>query len=159
MRDLVVLLFTFGSSLLALIRPWMGVLALAILAYLNPHRFAFGFSRSFPVYLIVFTATALGIFLNSEDRQPFPWTRETVLFILLLTWFSLTTLAYPDVPVAAKEQWIKVMKIYIGIFPTFWLIYSRERLRWLVCVIAVSFGLIGLKGGIFALATDRKSGV
>lgn len=153
MRDLIVLAFTFGSALLGLTRPWMGVLALAILGYLNPHRYAFGFSRSFPVYFIVFIATAAGILFNSSDRQPFPWTRETVLFLLLLAWFTLTTLLFPDVPSAAKDQWIKVMKIYIGIFPTFFLINSRERLRWLVLVIAISFGLIGIKGGIFALGT------
>jgi len=153
MRDLIVMAFTFGSALLGLTRPWMGVLALAILAYLNPHRYAWGFSRSFPVYYIVFIATAAGIFLNSRDRQPFPWTRETGLFLLLLAWFTLTTLLFPDVPSAAKDQWIKVMKIYIGIFPTFWLINSKERLRWLVITIALSFGLVGLKGGVFALGT------
>lgn len=153
MRDLVVLLFTFGSAFSALTRPWLGVLALAVFAYLNPHRYAWGFSRSFPVYFIVFVATAVGLFLNNQDRQPFPWTRETKLFILLLVWFTLTTLWFPDVPLAARNQWIKVMKIYIGIFPTFWLINSKERLHWLVITIAVSFGLIGLKGGVFALGT------
>jgi probable O-glycosylation ligase (exosortase A-associated) len=45
------------------------------------------------------------------------------------------------------------MKVYIGIFPTFWLITTRERLRWLILVIAVSFGVIGFKGGIFAIST------
>ena len=153
MRDLVVLLFTFGSAFSALTRPWLGVLALAVFAYLNPHRYAWGFSRSFPVYFIVFVATAVGLFLNNQDRQPFPWTRETKLFVLLLVWFTLTTLWFPDVPLAARNQWIKVMKIYIGIFPTFWLINSKERLHWLVITIAVSFGLVGLKGGVFALGT------
>jgi probable O-glycosylation ligase (exosortase A-associated) len=45
------------------------------------------------------------------------------------------------------------MKIYIGIFPSLWLINSRDRLRWLLITIALSFGLIGLKGGVFALAS------
>lgn len=48
---------------------------------------------------------------------------------------------------------MKVMKIYIGIFPTLWLINSREKLRWLIVAIAVSFGFIGFKGGLFSLAT------
>lgn len=153
MRDLIVLAFTFSSVFLGLTRPWMGVLALAVLSYLNPHRYAWGFSRNFPVYLIVFVATVGGMLLNSRDRQPFPWTRETITFVVLLAWFTLTTVWSPDVPTAAQNQWIKVMKVYVGIFPTFWLIDTRERLRWLVVTIALSFGLIGLKGGIFALAT------
>ncbi len=153
MRDLAVLIFMIGGAFFGLTRPWLGVLSLAILGYLNPHRYAWGFSTTMPVYFIVFGATAAGILMNSQDRQSFPWTRETKLFIILLAWFTLTTFLSPDFPDAAREQWSKVMKVYIGIFPTLWLINSKERLRWLVIVIALSFGLIGLKGGIFALST------
>lgn len=153
MRDIVILILTLYGSVLGLMRPWLGVLALAVLGYLNPHRYAWGFSRDFPVYFIVFTATMVGLVFNGRDRQPFPWTRETMLFVSLLAWFTLTTFWSPDFPDYAREQWVKVMKIYVGIFPTLWLINSRERLRWLVITIALSFGFIGLKGGIFALAT------
>lgn len=153
MRDIAILILTFYGAMLGFVRPWKGVLALAVLGYLNPHRYAWGFSRDFPVYLIVFTATVLGLILNGKDRQPFPWTRETKLFILLLSWFTFTTFWSPDFPDYAREQWWKVMKIYVGIFPTLWLINSRERLRWLIIIIALSFGLIGLKGGIFAVGT------
>jgi putative inorganic carbon (HCO3(-)) transporter len=153
MRDLIVIVFTVGCAFYGFIRPWMGVLALAVFAYLNPHRYAWGFSLNMPVYFIVFIATIAGIILNGEDRQPFPWTRETKLFVILLAWFTLTTFWEPDFPGAAREQWVKVMKIYIGIFPTFWMINSREKLRWLIIVIALSFGVIGLKGGIFAFAS------
>lgn len=152
MRDILVVLLTVGSAFVGFIHPWIGVLALAMFAYLNPHRYAWGFSRSLPVYLVVFLSTFLGL-LRAKDRQPFPWTRETMLFVMLLAYFSLTTLWNPDFPDAAREEWVKVMKIYIGIFPTLWLINSRDRLRWLLMTIALSFGLIGLKGGVFALAS------
>lgn len=153
MRDIAVVLMVIVSVVAAFRKPWLGVLALAILGYLNPHRFAWGFSRSMPVYYIVFAATIIGTYLNAEDREPFPWTRETILFVLLLAWFTLTTFWSPDFPDAAREKWAFVMKVYMGIFPTFLLINSRERLRLLVMTIALSFGLIGLKGGIFALGT------
>lgn len=152
-RDLAVLVFTLGSAWVGFFRPWLGVLALAVLAYMNPHRYAWGFMRDFPVYFVVFMATAAGIFLNGRDRQPFPWTRETKLFMALLAWFSLTTFWDPDIPDAAYMQWVKVMKIYLGIFPTLWMITTRERLRWLLLTIALSFGLIGFKGGLFAIRT------
>jgi putative inorganic carbon (HCO3(-)) transporter len=153
MRDIIVLAFTIGSAYMGFMRPWIGVLALAVFAYLNPHRYAWGFATTMPVYFIVFTATVLGLIFNGKDRQPFPWTWETRLFIALLAWFTLTTFWAPDFPHEAFEHWDKVMKIYIGIFPTFFLITNRERLRWLIIVIALSFGLIGLKGGIFAFGT------
>jgi putative inorganic carbon (HCO3(-)) transporter len=156
MRDLIVLAFTIGSAYIGFVRPWMGVLALAVLNYLNPHRYAWGFATTMPVYFIVFVATVLGLVFNGKDRQPFPWTWETRLFISLLAWFTFTTFWGPDFPVAARQHWDKVMKIYISIFPTLLLITNKERLRWLVIVIALSFGLIGLKGGIFAFGTGFR---
>ena len=152
MRDLVVLAFTIGSAYFGFVRPWIGVLALAILAYMNPHRYAWGFSRELPVYLIVFLSTLSGMFMT-RDRQAFPLTRETFLFLFLLSWFTLTTFLMPDFPGEAKNQWIKVIKVYIGIFPTFWLINTPRKLKALVLTIALSFGLLGLKGGIFAVGT------
>jgi putative inorganic carbon (HCO3(-)) transporter len=153
MRDLVVVALAIGGAYFGFVRPWVGVLALAMFAYLNPHCYAWGFSRALPVYFVVFSATMLGLVLNGKDRQPFPWTRETVLFVLLLAWFTLTTFWDPDFPDAARTEWVKVIKVYLGIFPTLWLINTKEKLRWLIVVIALSFGLIGLKGGIFALGT------
>src|SRR5210317_1109042 len=118
MRDLIVLALTFGSSFLALIRPWMGVLALAVFAYMSPHRYAWGFSRDFPVFFIVFIATVLGMLLNSKDTQSFPWTKQTITMLFLLVWFTLTTFLSPDFPIEAKNQWIKVNKVYLGLIPT-----------------------------------------
>ena len=159
MRDILVLIITFGSSMAALIQPWWGVLALAAFSYLNPHRYAWGFSRSLPVYFIVFLSVVIGMVTNGKDRQPFPWTRETILFFMLLAWFTLTTYYSPDLPDTSKEQWTKVMKIYLGIFPTFWMINDREKLKWLVIVIALSFGFVGFKGGIWALGTGFSNRV
>lgn len=152
MRDLVVLLFTIGSAYYGIVRPWMGVLALAVFAYLNPHRYAWGVSRSLPLFFIVFLATCFGM-LTTNDRQQFPWTRETILFLFLLAWFTMTTYCMPDFPFAAKNHLVKVMKVIVGIFPTFWLINTPKKLKALVITIAISFGLIGLKGGIFAFST------
>jgi len=152
MRDILVALLTVCSAFIGLTRPWIGVLALAVFAYLNPHRYAWGYSRSLPVYLVVFLSTFLGL-LRERDRQPFPWMRETILFVMLLAYFTFTTVWNPDFSEPARQQWVKVMKIYIGIFPTLWLINSRDRLRWLLMTVSLSFGLIGLKGGVFALAS------
>lgn len=152
MRDIAVLIFTGGGAFLGLTRPWMGVLALAVMAYMNPHRYAWGFSKTLPVYFIIFVATCFGAFAT-KDKQSFPLTRETVLFLFLLAWFTLTTFVAADFPDAAHEQWVKVMKVYLGIFPTFWLINTPRKLKILVMTIALSFGAIGLKGGIFSLGT------
>lgn len=148
----MVLAFTCGGAFLGITRPWMGVLALAVLSYMNPHRYAWGFSQTMPVYFIVFMATVIGMVLT-RDKQSFPMTREIFLFITLLFWFTLTTFLMPDFPDSAKNQWIKVIKVYIGIFPAFWLINTSQKLKILIFTTALSFGLLGLKGGIFAFGT------
>lgn len=154
MRDLLVVALLVLSVWGALTRPWLGVLALALFAYLNPHRYAWGFSTTLPVYQLIFISTIVGMFLHPDSRRPFPWYRETILFFLLLIWFTFTTYLFtPDYSFAAETQWMKVMKIYIGIFPTFFLIRTRQQLFWLIVVISASFGFIGLKGGLFALKT------
>ena len=152
MRDFLVLVFTCGGAFLGLTRPWIGVLALAVLAYMNPHRYAWGFSQSMPVYFVVFMATVVGMVLT-QDKQSFPMTIEIFFFLALMSWFTLTTFLRPDFPGLAKDQWIKVTKIYIGIFPALWLINTPQKLKTLVFTIALSFGLLGLKGGIFAFGT------
>ncbi|WP_300458612.1 putative O-glycosylation ligase, exosortase A system-associated [Desulfobacula sp.] len=152
MRDLLVLAITSVSIYLGLFRPWMGVLALALFTFGNPHRYAWGYTRSMPLYFMVFVSVIIGMVFNGKDRQPFPWTRETALFMVLLSWFTLTTYLSPDIPYAAKDQWIKVMKIYISIFPTFWMINTKDKMKWLIIIITVSFGFIGFKGGVFAIA-------
>lgn len=152
MRDIIVLAIALVSIYLGIFRPWMGVLALALFSLGNPHRYAWGFSTSMPSYLMIFISVIVGMLFNGKDKQPFPWTRETYLFIMLLFYFTFTTYFSPDIPDAAQEQWIKVMKIYVSIFPTFWLINTREKMKWLIIIIAVSFGFVGFKGGAFALA-------
>ena len=150
----MVLAFVLGSVYYSIRIPWIGVLSLALLSYLNPHRYAWGFMVNFPVYQVVFLSTVFGLLMNPNARRPFPLTWETIMFILLLTWFTLTTyVAEPDFPIAAQDQWLKVMKIYISIFPTFLLIRNRTHFKWLIIIITVSFGLIGMKGGLFALSS------
>src|SRR5690242_11597554 len=115
MRDIIILLLTFAGSVNALTRPWIGVLWLAVFTYLNPHRYAWGFSRSLPCFTILFVATVVGMVLHADERRPFPWTRETKVFLLLLGWFTFTTFFHPDYPIEARLQWEKVMKVYLGI--------------------------------------------
>jgi len=45
MRDLFVLAVVFGSVPVILARPWIGVLVWSWLAYMNPHRLAWGIAR------------------------------------------------------------------------------------------------------------------
>lgn len=151
MRDFVVTLFIAVWLPFAIASPWLGVILLAILDYLNPHRYAWGFSREMPFYFIAVIVTGAAL-VFTKDRWSVPRTRETGLLAALLFMFTITTaLAY--YPTAAWEQWIKVLKIMVPILLTMMLINTRDKVFYLVLAIALSFGLIGLKGGIWWLSS------
>jgi len=152
MRDIAVLILLMGTVVLAFRAPWYGVLALAVFGYLNPHTYAWGFSTTLPVYQVLFIAVAVSFLINGKDRQPIPRDWRIPIFYLLWIWFVVTTLDAIN-PATAMPMLIKVSKIYLPLIFTLLLINTREKLFYLIIAIAASFGLIAVKGGIFAVGT------
>jgi probable O-glycosylation ligase (exosortase A-associated) len=62
-----------------------------------------------------------------------------------------TTQAY--LPEAAWQKLWFVSKVYLPFFFTLVLINTREKLFYLIATIAISFGIIAAKGGVFAFAS------
>ena len=151
MRDILVTFLIFAWLPFILARPWLGIILLAILDYLNPHRYAWGFAREMPFYFIVAIVTTASVFLT-KDRWRIPRTRETYLLMAVLVLYTVTTI-FAYYPSLAWDQWIKVLKVIYPIFLTLILINTREKISYLVLAIALSFGLIGLKGGIWWLSS------
>lgn len=149
MRDIAVIIFFALSVGFTLKRPWLGVLALAILSYFNPHRYAWGFATTLPLFQILFFVVLLA-FIRTKDRQPIPRDWRVVGFYILWAYFFLTT-TQALVPYAAWPKLIEVSKIYLPFIFTLTLINTREKLYYLIITIAGSIGLIAVKGGLFAL--------
>ena len=149
MRDIAVLIFLIGCVVAALRQPWVGVLALAIFSYMNPHSFTWGFMRTMPVYEILFIAVALAFF-TTNDRQPLPKDWRVPVFFLLWAYFFLTTLT-ALVPQYAWPKLEEVSKIYLPFIFTLCLINTRRKLYYLIITIAASIGLVAVKGGIWAI--------
>ena len=149
MRDIAVIVFLLGCIALALRTPWHGVIALSVFGYLNPHTYAWGFSRTLPSYTILFVAVAISFLINGKDRQPLPRDWRIPTFYLLWGWFLVTTLD-AVVPAVAWPKLIEVSKIYLPLVFTLLLIDDRHKLLYLIIAIALSFALVAVKGGIFA---------
>jgi probable O-glycosylation ligase (exosortase A-associated) len=130
-------------------RPWIGILLWCWLAYMNPHRQAWGFAYDFPFASIcaIVTITA---FLFSRDKKEMIWTRETVLLLMFVGWM-LTTTIFSLYPEFAWVQWEKVWKIQLMVFLTAMIIKERQHLHWMIWIIALSLGYYGVKGGIFTI--------
>jgi probable O-glycosylation ligase (exosortase A-associated) len=152
MRDILVVILLLGGIALAFRAPWLGVLVLAFFGYMNPHTYAWGFSQDLPVYLLLFLAVGISFLINGKDRQPIPADWRIPAFYFLWFWFFITTLDALN-PGVAWPKLVDVSKIYLPLIFTLILINTREKLYYLIIVIAASFGLIAVKGGIFALST------
>jgi len=157
MRDLAVLAIVVGAIGLTLRRPWTGVLVLAVFSYMNPHSYAWGPMRVFPAYQTLFIVAVVA-FLATRDKQPLPRDWRVPTFFILWLYFVLTTF-YATVPDFAWPKLIEVSKIYAPFLLTLWLINTREKLRYLIYTIAASFGIIGVKGGLWAIRTGFSNRV
>ena len=151
MRDLAVLAFLLCCIGATLWRPWLGVLCLAVFSYLNPQAYAWGFMWSIPAYQILFFVVFINAFA-AKDRQPIIRDWRVFTFYMLWLYFLFTT-ANAMVQWAAWPKLIEVSKIYLPLILTLWLIDTREKLFYLIITIAGSFGLIAVKGGIWAIGS------
>lgn len=152
MRDIALLVMMLGAIGVTIRVPWIGVLVLSVLSYLNPHRYAWGFMFSFPVYQLLFLVAVVALIKQWQDRQPFPRDWRIVAFFMLWSYFLVTTID-SAVPWAAWPRLIEVSKVYLPFVLTLWLIDTRQKLFFLIITIASSIALVAVKGGIFAIAT------
>jgi len=151
MRSLLIALIIFGILPYVFMRPHIGVLLWSWISYMNPHRLAWGFAYSFPFAAI--TACVLFIALIvSKEKKTLPINGMVIIWMMLILWVCLSTAAAFD-PAHSFGELTRVIKIQIGVLITLLLFQQKDRLIQLVCVIAVSIGFFGVKGGIFSALT------
>lgn len=167
MRDLAILLILLGLAWAAWLRPWLGVLGLAVLSYMHPHGYATGFMLNVPVYMYLFAWVSLcafyrtwrnGAFAALPRRRLLDWRLYGLLG--LWAWFGVTS-HYSVAPWEAWDKYREVLKILPPFLLTLLLIDTREKLHYLIVAIALSFLLVALKGGYWAVISgfhDRVYG-
>jgi probable O-glycosylation ligase (exosortase A-associated) len=149
MRDIAITLVIFAIIPFILWRPWLGVLAWSWLGYMNPHKLAWGFATTLPFALMIALATLGGLLVSREPKR-IPWTRETILLLVLIGWMFITT-CFALVQAPAWGQWDKVWRVMLMTYVTTMLITDERRIKMLMFVIALSLGFYGFKGGVFVL--------
>ncbi len=168
MRDLALWLIFSGLTYSIVRRPWTGVPALAVVAYMHPQGYGEGPMQAFPAYLYVFLLTLTATLI----RPPRPWrewppmllelARDPRLWLLIAFWAWTTWAAY-QAPVSAFAwpRWWAFTKTLAGVGLGLLLIDDRRKFETLILAIALSFSLVALKGGYWALlhgAADRVYG-
>jgi len=151
MRDILVMSIVMVAALLALKRPWIGVMLWTWLSIMNPHRFTYGFAYSAPVAAIAAAATMLGLLMTRERQSPFQGA-PTYWFLALAIWITTSWLMGLNIE-GDYYLWTKVMKIYVMTFVAMMLLKNRYHILAFAWVTAGSLALLGLKGGIFTILT------
>lgn len=154
MRDLIVALIVFGALPFVVMRPHIGVLLFSWLSYMNPHRSTWGFAYSFPFAAVAAIVTMVSLLFSKEPKR-IPITPVTVFWMLFVIWTCISTY-FALVPENALLKWDRSIKIQVMVLLTLVLITNRERLYQLIWVIVVSLGFYGVKGGLFAIATQGQ---
>lgn len=151
MRDLVIVGIVVFCALVALRRPWIGIMLWTWLSIMNPHRYAWGFAYDAPLAAIAAAATLLGLLFTKERQSPFQGA-PVAWFFLLATWITLSWLMGKD-PGGDYPQWDKVMKIYLMTFVALTLLFTKHHIMAFVWVTAGSLALLAAKGGVFTVLT------
>lgn len=149
MRDLLVAFIVFGALPFVLRKPFLGILLMAGLGYMNPHRLCYSFMLNMPVVLIVFFVT-LASMLMSKEAKRMVWSREVIVLLALIAWMGVTTTQAFN-PNLAQDQYVKVIKIQIITVLTLLLLTSRQRVHLFIWAVVLSLSFYGIKGGIFTI--------
>ena len=147
MRDLLVLAIGYGSIPFILVRPFIGLLVYAWIAYMRPHDLGWSISDTRLSLIIAITMSA-GLLL-AVGRERFITLRvQAVLLIVLLGRVAITAVLSLD-SAAAWPRVILFAKVVFICLLTTGLVTTPERFRALFTVIAVSLGLLGFKFGLY----------
>ena len=86
----------------------------------------------------------------SREPKKIPWTRESVILLIFIIWMVITTI-FSVYPALAWPYLVQILKIQLMVFVTMMMMQSKQRIKMLVIVIALSIGFFGVKGGIFTI--------
>lgn len=151
MRDIVLMTVVVLAALVALRRPWVGVMLWTWVSMMNPHRFTYGFAYNMPVAAIAAGSTLLGFLLTRERQSPFRAAAPVWLVVFML-WITLSWVMGLDTA-GDYDQWSKVMKIYVMLLVTLALLHTKEHIFAFVWVVVASLAFLGAKGGLFTILT------
>jgi probable O-glycosylation ligase (exosortase A-associated) len=152
-RGYALALVFFGLLPLIFIKgPFFGILMWFWVSLMNPHKLVWGGPFADPPYaLIVAVATLLAWFLAPSEPKTPPWTKTTLLLLLLMFWISVTSLLGTGPPDQIYEKWQLTEKMLLMTIVAYSLTTTWARLDQLIAVCVLSIAFFGFRGGIFTI--------
>lgn len=148
-RSIAVFLGVFSTLPVALVFPFAGVLLWAWIAFMNPHREAFGVAFDFPFNFYIAIVT-LAAWIFSQEPKRLPVQALPVLFIAFAIVFSITTFFAIDYAYSF-ERWDKHIRTIVLVLIVMILAVSKLRIQAFLWIVALSIGYYAAKGGGYTL--------
>src|SRR5260370_1722871 len=164
MRDLILFVIIAISVPISWFYPFCGILTRTWVTFFNAHRYTWGFMYNFPIAAVIAAPTLLGCFFRPPVNRRF-LTRETILLAVFYLWCTFTFLYAMQVPLFrghiddARLEWVRVGKVMLITLTMILLTTSHKRIKWIVMVTALCFGILAIKGAIFGVRTAGESRV
>jgi putative inorganic carbon (HCO3(-)) transporter len=149
MRDFIIIAMVVIGALIALRKPWIGVLLWTWLSIMNPHRYAYGMAYDAPLAAMAAVSVFIGFLITKDKETPFKGA-PVIWFSLFIVWVTISWLLGLDVA-GDYDQWSKVMKIDVMILIALMLLNSKKHIMALMWVCVISIAALGAKGGLFSL--------
>jgi putative inorganic carbon (hco3(-)) transporter len=148
MRDVMLVSIVTVVAVIAVVRPWIGVMGWTVVSIMNPHRYSWD-AADFPLAAVIAVAILLGL-LVTRDRRASPFSAPNVALLAFMAWICVA-LPFSFSVQDSMEMWNKVMKIDLMIIVATIVLTTRTHVMALVWVLVGSIGLYGFKGGIFTI--------
>ncbi|HEB54355.1 MAG TPA: putative O-glycosylation ligase, exosortase A system-associated [bacterium] len=158
MRDLIVFAIVMAMMPTAFRRPYIGMLLFSWLAYMRPQDLCWGFARTMRLSFFVSIAMLLGWWANEQGRRRFThWEPRTVMMALLTVLIAISYVQAKVQDEYTNRYFFEYVKIVMIALFTVGQCDTRERLRGMFWVIAISLGFFGVKSGLWGVLTGGGS--
>jgi len=151
MRDILLVAIIGVLAIMALRRPWIGIILWNWLSIMNPHRYTYGFAATAPVAMVAGIATLIGFLFTKEKESPFKGAPVWWLLIFVI-WMTISWLVGYD-PEGDFNLWNRSFKIFLMVFIALAVLNNKYHIMAFVWITAGSLAVLGAKGGLFTVLT------
>ncbi len=151
MRDILVALILVGLMPTCFRRPFIGLVVFSWLAYMRVQDLTWGFARGIRWSYYIAMLMFFGFFAGPKKRLFIPDVRAYMMMALVVLFGIGLTLSNPDE--FTVQRYLEYIKIVVIALFTTAVVQTREHLRVLVWVIALSLGFYGVKIGLWVILT------
>jgi probable O-glycosylation ligase (exosortase A-associated) len=151
MRDLIITLILVGLMPLCYRKPFVGLAVFSWLAYMRVQDLTWGWAREIRWSYYVAIVTFAGFLVSRERKRWFVRDPRCYVMMVLVVLIGIGILLSRNPNLKQFERYLEYGKIIaVSLFTTA-IVNTKERLRVLVWIIALSLGFFGVKSGLQGL--------